>query len=157
MQDEFDTCSVGMCAAWIIGVQTPEEDADRIMEAVVAADLWSLLAWRGLIGGAVILAHAIWREGARPLGRRGWLIPAFGLSFAATTVLLTECAGRIPAAEVALLGGCAACRGLCDADPRRGSPDGKLDRRRDHHRRRGRQCRAWRPGETLTGLSSSER
>ena len=105
MQDEFDTCSVRMCAAWIIGVQTPEEDADRIMEAVIAVDLWSLLAWRGLIGGAVILAHAIWREGARPLGRRGWLIPAFGLSFAAATVLLTEGAGRIPAAEVALLGG----------------------------------------------------
>ena len=45
-----------------------------IFTRLIAADLWSLLAWRGLIGGAVILVYAIWREGPRRLGRRGWLL-----------------------------------------------------------------------------------
>lgn len=38
MAGEFDTHSVFMRRAWLFEVQTPEEDVDRIMKAVVAVD-----------------------------------------------------------------------------------------------------------------------
>ena len=44
MQDEFDTYSVRMCKAWLFEVQSPEEDVDRIMEAVVAVDPLAMTA-----------------------------------------------------------------------------------------------------------------
>lgn len=45
-----------------------------IFTRLITVDLWSLLAWRGLIGGAVILVYAMRREGLHRLGTRGWLI-----------------------------------------------------------------------------------
>ena len=38
MTGEFDTLSVAMRKAWLFEVQTPDEDVNRIMEAVVAID-----------------------------------------------------------------------------------------------------------------------
>ena len=45
-----------------------------IFTRAISADILSVLAWRGLIGGGLILAYALWREGARPMGARGWLL-----------------------------------------------------------------------------------
>ena len=49
-----------------------------IFTKLIAADLWTVLAWRGIVGGALILAYAWWREGARPLGWEGWSIALVG-------------------------------------------------------------------------------
>ena len=45
-----------------------------IFTRAISADLWTTLAWRGVIGGGLILAYALWREGFRPLGGRGWCL-----------------------------------------------------------------------------------
>ncbi len=45
-----------------------------IFTRAITADIWSTLAWRGAIGGGAVLIYALWREGARPMGGRGWLL-----------------------------------------------------------------------------------
>lgn len=49
-----------------------------VFTRLVSADLWTLLAWRGLLGGALILAYALRVEGRAPLGRAGWLLALIG-------------------------------------------------------------------------------
>ncbi len=45
-----------------------------VFTRAISADIWTVLAWRGVIGGGLILAYALWREGRRPMGARGWLL-----------------------------------------------------------------------------------
>lgn len=45
-----------------------------IFTRAISADIWSTLAWRGVIGGGVVLIYALWREGTRSMGGRGWLL-----------------------------------------------------------------------------------
>ncbi|MEZ5778362.1 MAG: DMT family transporter [Paracoccaceae bacterium] len=49
-----------------------------VFTRIIPAGLWNVLAWRGLVGGAVILVYALWREGGGPMGWRGWLIAIVG-------------------------------------------------------------------------------
>jgi drug/metabolite transporter (DMT)-like permease len=49
-----------------------------VFTRTIAAGLWEVLAWRGLIGGGAILAYAFWREGRGPFGWRGWLLALVG-------------------------------------------------------------------------------
>ncbi|MCV2865437.1 DMT family transporter [Albidovulum sediminicola] len=45
-----------------------------IFTRAITTDIWTILAWRGLIGGGLVLVYALWREGARPMRARGWLL-----------------------------------------------------------------------------------
>lgn len=58
-----------------------------IFTRAISADIWSVLAWRGLIGGGLILAYALWREGARSMGARGWVLAC--ISGAASVAFLS--------------------------------------------------------------------
>lgn len=57
-----------------------------VFTRLITADVWSVLAWRGLIGGGVIFLYALKREGARPMGWRGWLLA--GVSALASVAFL---------------------------------------------------------------------
>ncbi|MGB7270834.1 MAG: DMT family transporter [Albidovulum sp.] len=48
---------------------------------LIEADVWTVLAWRGLLGGLVILAYAEWRcrgIGRGAFGWRGWVLATVG-------------------------------------------------------------------------------
>lgn len=52
-----------------------------IFARLVSADILTLLAWRGLIGGAIILAYTEWQRVSEPrpgLGWRGWVLATVG-------------------------------------------------------------------------------
>jgi drug/metabolite transporter (DMT)-like permease len=52
-----------------------------IFTRLISADVWTVLAWRGLIGGVAILAYAEWRckdTGRGEFGWRGWLMATAG-------------------------------------------------------------------------------
>lgn len=51
-----------------------------IFTKIIEADVWSVLAWRGLIGGVLIHAYALrWgSEGGRAMGWRGWVLALVG-------------------------------------------------------------------------------
>ena len=71
-----------------------------IFTKAVAADVWSILAWRGLFGAGFVLAYVVWREGRatgnrfQTLGWSGWTVAtvstvatiAFLSAFKLTTV-----------------------------------------------------------------------
>lgn len=43
-----------------------------VFTRAIAADVWTVLAWRGAIGGGIILIYALRREGWAPMGLPGW-------------------------------------------------------------------------------------
>lgn len=45
-----------------------------IFTRLIAADLWTVLVWRGVIGGTLIWLYARRSERGRPMGWRGWLL-----------------------------------------------------------------------------------
>ncbi|MCY1126925.1 EamA family transporter [Frigidibacter sp. RF13] len=45
-----------------------------IYTRAIAADVWTVLAWRGAVGGGIILIYALWREGRARMGLPGWRI-----------------------------------------------------------------------------------
>lgn len=49
-----------------------------VFTRVIAADVWTVLGWRGLIGGAFVWLYARRTEGACPMGWRGWLLALSG-------------------------------------------------------------------------------
>lgn len=51
-----------------------------VFTRLIEADVWSVLGWRGCIGGVLIYAYARFSEGgsAQPMGRRGWLVALVG-------------------------------------------------------------------------------
>lgn len=50
-----------------------------VFTKVIAADLWTVLGWRGLIGGVLIYAYARRTEGtSQPMGWRGWVLALVG-------------------------------------------------------------------------------
>jgi drug/metabolite transporter (DMT)-like permease len=55
-----------------------------ILTKAIAADIWTILCWRGLIGGLLIAAYAGWLGRRNPLrqtfrlGWRGWLLATVG-------------------------------------------------------------------------------
>ena len=71
-----------------------------VFTKAVEADLWTLLAWRGLLGGAVIALYARRVEGRVPLGRTGW---AVALIAAASSIAFLGAFRLAPVANVALI------------------------------------------------------
>lgn len=49
-----------------------------IFTKIITADLWSVLAWRGLFGGALTYAYVLWRGKGGSFGAPGWLLVAVG-------------------------------------------------------------------------------
>jgi drug/metabolite transporter (DMT)-like permease len=49
-----------------------------IFTKVITADIWSVLAWRGLFGGGLTLAYALWRGRGGSFGAPGWLLVSVG-------------------------------------------------------------------------------
>ncbi|MEX3011204.1 DMT family transporter [Hoeflea sp. TYP-13] len=55
-----------------------------VLTKAIAADVWTIVCWRGLIGGAAIAAYVAWRQRGRPLGPafrlgpRGWVLAIVG-------------------------------------------------------------------------------
>ncbi|MCB1391408.1 MAG: DMT family transporter [Rhodobacteraceae bacterium] len=71
-----------------------------IFTRLVTADLWTLLAWRGLVGGAAITLYALRVEGRAPMGRTGWTLALVG---AAASVCYLGAFRLAPVAHVALI------------------------------------------------------
>ncbi len=71
-----------------------------IFTRLIGADLWSVLAWRGLIGGVVIWLYALAREGRVPLGWRGWTLALVG---GAASVAFLAAFWRTSVANVTLI------------------------------------------------------
>lgn len=55
-----------------------------VLTKAIASDGWTIACWRGLVGGALIVAYSAWTGRARPaserirLGWRGWLLATVG-------------------------------------------------------------------------------
>lgn len=49
-----------------------------IFTKIISADLWSVLAWRGLFGGALTYLYVLWRGKGGSFGAPGWLLVAVG-------------------------------------------------------------------------------
>jgi drug/metabolite transporter (DMT)-like permease len=49
-----------------------------VFTKLITADIWSVLAWRGVFGGAMTLAYATWRGRQGSFGAPGWLLVAVG-------------------------------------------------------------------------------
>ena len=55
-----------------------------VLTKIIQADAWTIACWRGLLGGALIVAYVAWLGRGRPLGEtfrfgwRGWLIAGVG-------------------------------------------------------------------------------
>ena len=71
-----------------------------IFTKAISADLWTVLAWRGVIGGTLVAIYALRVEGRVPMGRWGW---AIGLSSAAASAAFLGAFRQAPVATVALV------------------------------------------------------
>lgn len=51
-----------------------------VFTRLIAADVWTVLCWRGLTGGLVVVAYVKWRQGAAglPLEWRFWVLASIG-------------------------------------------------------------------------------
>lgn len=49
-----------------------------IFTKLISADVWSVLAWRGVFGGGLTLLYAMWRGRGGSFGAPGWLLVAVG-------------------------------------------------------------------------------
>ena len=57
-----------------------------VLTKLISADVWTIVCWRGLIGGGLVTLYVLWRRetgagGVRRslrLGRRGWILAGVG-------------------------------------------------------------------------------
>lgn len=71
-----------------------------VFTKAIHADLWTLLAWRGVLGGAVIALYALGAEGRVPMGRLGWAVALIG---AAASLCFLGAFRLAPIAHVTLI------------------------------------------------------
>lgn len=55
-----------------------------VFTKVITADIWSVLGWRGVFGGAITLLYVAWRGKGGSFGARGWLMVAVGTAASIT-------------------------------------------------------------------------
>src|SRR3546814_20888150 len=55
-----------------------------VLTKAISADAWTIVCWRGLVGGLLVVAYVGWLERRKPLRRRfhldrqGWLLAGVG-------------------------------------------------------------------------------
>lgn len=66
---------------WLVLASTVPFALAGIFTRLISADLWSVLGWRGLLGGVAILLYSSWLERGQPhrsMGWQGWTLAFVG-------------------------------------------------------------------------------